>query len=152
MITEPQIRQLIEEKISDTGQFIVSLTSPGMNHFEIEMDGDNGFGIDDCSGIHRHIRKELGEEYEDLRLQVSSAGLDKPLRHLRQYVKNIGRPVEVLTMENNRVEGTLVKADDTGIALTFKERIKDGKRKKTVETQVELSHEEIRETKIVIRF
>ncbi len=60
--------------------------------------------------------------------------------------------MEVLTNENNRVEGTLVEADETRIVLKYKERIKEGKRKKTVETQVELNHEDIRETKIVIRF
>ena len=151
MITEAQIRQLVEDKIADN-QFIVSLTSSETNDFMLEMDGDQGFGIDDCSALHRHIRYELGEAADDLSLKVSSAGLDKPLRHPRQFAKNIGRPVQVLTMENNRVEGELVKADEQGIALRYKERIKEGKRKKTVETQVELRHEEIRETKIVIRF
>ena len=151
MVTEAQIRQLVEDKIADN-QFIVSLTSSETNDFMLEMDGDRGFGIDDCTALHRHIRYELGEAADDLSLKVSSAGLDKPLRHPRQFAKNIGRPVQVLTMENNRVEGELVKADEQGIALRYKERIKDGKRKKTVETQVELRHEEIRETKIVIRF
>jgi len=151
VITEATIQQLIEDKLTDE-QFIVSLNSSGANDFKVELDGDKGFGIDDCTAIHRYIRKELGEDADDLSLQISSAGLDKPLRHPRQFTKNIGRPVEVLTMDNNRVEGKLTKADEQGIEISYKERIKEGKRKKTVETQVALAHEEIRETKIVIRF
>ena len=152
MVTEAQIRELVEAKIADSGQFIVSLTSSETNDFMLEMDGDKGFGIDDCTALHRHIRYELGEAAEDLSLKVSSAGLDKPLRHPRQFAKNIGRPVEVLTMENSRVSGELIRADESGIALRFKERIKEGKRKKTVERELALNHDEIRETKIVIRF
>lgn len=149
--TEDQIRQIVEEKISDD-QFIVSLSSNASNDFVLEMDGLNGFGIDDCTALHRHIRFELGEEAEDMGLQVSSAGLDKPLRHPLQFEKNVGRTVQVLLNDNERFEGELVEAQPESITIRYKERVKEGKRKKTVETQKLLNHSDIRETKIVIRF
>ncbi len=41
----------------------------------------------------------------DFSLEVSSAGLDEPLKSLRQYKKNIGRLVEVQFQDGTQKEG-----------------------------------------------
>ena len=47
-------------------------------------------------------------------LEVSSPGLDEPLKLHRQYLKNIGRKVEVLLKDGRKIEGKLLEVNETG--------------------------------------
>ena len=50
-------------------------------------------------------------------LEVSSPGVDEPLKLKRQYIKNIGRYLEIDTTEGNHLEGKLLMADESAIEL-----------------------------------
>jgi ribosome maturation factor RimP len=81
-------------------------------------------------------------------LEVSSPGLDEPLKMHRQYAKNIGRFVEVITKEGLRKEGKLINATDNEIVI--EEEMGKGKKKETVQHAVPMT--EIKSTKIQIKF
>ena len=56
---------------------------------------------------------QLEEQFPDwsYELEVSSAGLEHPLKMLRQYKKNIGRNLEVHLHDGKLMEGKLLNAD-----------------------------------------
>ena len=84
----------------------------------------------------------------DFSLEVSSPGLDEPLKLHRQYLKNIGRFVEVIENDGTKKEGKLVSATEGQIVI---EEIK-GKGKKMETVQHTISVENIKTTKIQIKF
>ncbi|UKI38881.1 MAG: hypothetical protein L6V35_06150 [Alistipes putredinis] len=68
---------------------------------------------------------------EDFSLTVSSAGIGQPLKLLRQYLKLIGRPVEVLLANGTKILATLVAATDDSITVSYTEKaIVEGKKRK----------------------
>ncbi len=83
-----------------------------------------------------------------LRLEISSPGLDEPLKLNRQYVKNIGRFVEVDDINDMKREGKLISVTTEEIEI---EEIK-GKGKKVETVQHTISFSEIKTTKIQIKF
>src|SRR3954464_3394092 len=98
MITKKLITDLAEERMAerDNGLFIVELTISSRNIIRLELDKhEGGVTVEDCVSVSRNIEHNLDRESQDFELHVSSAGLDKPLRVHAQYVKNIGRGLEV---------------------------------------------------------
>ena len=81
-------------------------------------------------------------------LEVSSPGLDEPLKLYRQYVKNTGRKVEVLLNEGTRLEGTLKKVEETGIEV----ETETGKNRKKEVVSHTIAFDKIKTTKIQIVF
>ena len=75
--------------------FLVSIRIKPTNNFKIYLDADSGLSIEKCIRINRTLYKTIEEEawYPDgnFSLEVSSPGVDEPLKMLRQYKKNIGR-------------------------------------------------------------
>lgn len=147
MISEEKILNLVEEKIADTSFFIVDIKVSSGNKISVELDGDQGITIDDCVSVSRHIEFNLDREIEDFSLQVSSAGLDRPLRHHRQYIKNIGKEVMVITKDGNTFEGEIMAAQEyLQLALPA------SKKKKLPAREEIINWENVKETRVVISF
>ena len=158
MLNKKNIEKLALERIDelDRGLFIVDISVSPKNVIQVELDCEDGnVAILDCVSVSRNIEHNLDREEQDFELQVSSAGLDKPFRVLKQYIKNIGYEVKVILNEKNQVlEGVLTHADENGIKLetTTKERLEDKKKKVTVVQEHEFTYDQIKETKIIISF
>lgn len=157
MITKKHVTELAEERMKerDNGLFIVDLTISAKNVIRLELDKHTGgVTVEDCISVSRNIEHNLDREAEDFELHVSSAGLDKPLRVHAQYVKNIGRGLDILLKSSEKTEGTLTEVTETGIVISNTEkRVIEGKKKKeTVEVTQQLSFDEIAEARIVISF
>lgn len=154
MITENTIRGLVAEKIEGTDYYILEVDIKPGNVIKVELESMGPVSISDCVDISRQIEHNLDRDAEDFSLQVTSPGLDKPLRDYRQYVKNIGRNLKVQRTEGSEVEGELVAADQDGIKLHTKrkERVPGKKKKITIEEDLELSYTEVRQAKIKINF
>lgn len=154
MITENTIRKLIAEKIEGTDYYILSVEIKPGNNIVVELENSGPVSITDCVDISRQIEHNLDREAEDFSLQVSSPGLDKPLRDYRQYVKNIGRSLKVLLADTKEVEGELIAADIDGITLFSKrkERLEGKKKKILIEEKLDLKYPEIKQAKIKLTF
>ena len=133
--------------------FLIELKVDNNNHISVVIDGDEGVSVNDCIAVSRKIEHNLDREEEDFSLDVASAGVSQPLIQLRQYKKNIGRKVSVVTAEG-KVEGELVKVEDEKITLKWKAREPKpvGKGKVTVTREAVLPVEEINEAKVIITF
>jgi len=113
---------MIEEILSEEPvYFLVDLRIKPINNIKIFLDGDAGITIEKCVQVNRKLYKKLEEAAYypegDFSLEVSSAGLDEPLKSLRQYKKNIGRPVEVQLLDGSLKEGVLLDVNEEGIVL-----------------------------------
>jgi ribosome maturation factor RimP len=156
MNSEPQILAL-ELRVkglikSEPDVFLVEIRIKPTNNIKVFIDGDQGVSIDKLVQYNRRLYRQLEEENfypnGDFSLEVSSPGLDEPLKLHRQYLKNIGRFVEVTDKEDVKSEGKLISATETDIVV---EEIK-GKGKKMETVQHTISFDNIKTTKIQIKF
>lgn len=157
MISREKIIQLIEERIAEHDQtlYLVHLKINPGNIIQVEIDKENGYvSIDDCVAVSRNIEHNLDRDTEDFELEVSSAGLDQPLRMYKQYIKNIGQKVKVKLFEKGSVEGEIKSADQIGFVIETKEKkTVEGRRKKEwVVNNIPLRYDEIKETKLILSF
>jgi len=153
MNIEKRVKELIEEKIADKPNlFIVDIKMHSNGKLVILVDGDNGIGIDDVAGISRYVGFKLEEENvieTAYNLEVSSPGLDAPLKLIRQYIKNIGRNLAVKMADGTKREGKL--SSITEDAIVIEEKIKEkGKRAEVIEAVIPI--DKIAETKVLISF
>lgn len=133
-----EIRRIAESVLTDPGQFIVDVivsSKQGPRKVLVLLDSDNGISIDECADVSRSLSKVLDEVswLEDAyMLEVSTPGLDHPLKLTRQYRKNIGRRLKVKISEKTQ-EGKLTAVTDG--TITLEQEVGSGKKKeiKTVE-------------------
>jgi ribosome maturation factor RimP len=147
------IRQLAEEIISnDSDTFLIDVKLKPGNNIQVFVDADAGLPIGRCTGYNRQLYKLIEEaamfNEGDFSLEVSSPGLEEPLKLTRQYLKNVGRLVEVILTDGHKVNGKLVAADEAEITV---EETK-GKGKKLEMLQHNFSYTDIKSTKIQIVF
>lgn len=157
MISKTKVLELIDERFAelDNGLFLVDLTISKTNQINIEIDKHaGGVSVKDCMAVSRNVEHNLDREEADFELHVSSAGIDRPLRVLAQYIKNIGRSVELLMNDGTQLEGVLKAATETEIEIETSrvEKIEGKKKKETIVEQLVLPLNKIKETKIVITF
>jgi ribosome maturation factor RimP len=92
----------------------------------VYVDTDQGITLSQIAKLNNEISDQL--DMHDVipgayRLDVSSPGLDRPLKHLWQYRKNIDRYVQVNYQEEDKqkeVTGKLINADEKQITLKLK--------------------------------
>jgi ribosome maturation factor RimP len=154
MITAEQIQTLVDAKLAEGDNFLVELIVKPGNKIIILLDNDKGVSIADCVAMSRHVEFNLDRETEDFELRVSSPGLDQPFKTLRQYQKYLGKQVEVTTKDQKKLSGKLNKVDKEGIELETraKERLDSKKGKQLVINNINLTHDQIKETKVVVSF
>ena len=154
MIAKEQIEKLIQPKIEEDGLFLVEISINSSNHISIFIDGDKGVNIDQCIELSRFIEQSLNRDEDDFELNVSSAGLDLPLKVQKQYIKNIGRLVDVVLTNGQKLTGKLVNANDIGIDLEVEKSVlSEGKKRKQLVTVIDtFKYSDIKTTKIVVSF
>ena len=139
----------------NNGLYIVELTISSANSIHVEIDKMvGGVTVTDCVSVSRNVEHNLDRDEEDFELHVSSAGLDKPLRHINQYIKNIGRRVEIVRKDGEKLEGEIIKiTDDTMIIKDqVSKQLENKKKKVLVEEVTEVHFSDVKESKIVISF
>ncbi len=144
---------MAQSLLKDESHFIVDVVAsfkgnPGK--LLVIVDGDNGIGIDDCADLSRELSKTLDEANlidKAFNLEVSTPGLDQPLKSKRQYVKNIGRNVRVRLADKTE-EGKLTAVTDLAIVLT--QTVGSGKKKE--EKTVEIPFDKIDKTIVLVSF
>jgi ribosome maturation factor RimP len=149
----PDITALAEKTVSAfEGIFLVQVKVKPTNNIKVFVDGDSGVTIETCVKINRSLYKtieELGWYPEgDFSLEVSSPGVDEPLKLYRQYKKNIGRTVALTLSNEDKLTGKLTAANEEGIVIDYTE----GKGKKAIAHSRVLAFEEIKQAVVQITF
>lgn len=122
--TAESIQTLAEETLKEREDlFIVDVRvvgNSGNQKVIVLVDGDQGISIEDCSDISRALSELLDQKNildQKYTLEVSSPGLDFPLKFIRQYIKNIGRRVKVKLKEGKIIKGELMNASEKEIII-----------------------------------
>ncbi|MEI7503516.1 MAG: ribosome assembly cofactor RimP [Paludibacter sp.] len=154
MILKETVNQIIEDYIVGKNYYLVDLKITPDNRISVEIDSFNGVSIEFCMELNKHIESQLDREIEDYELEVSSAGLTEPFKVLKQYEKNIGNEVEVLTKVGFKISGILVEVLETEFILEIEkiEKPEGSKRKIIVKERLTFPYEDIKTTKYIIRF
>jgi ribosome maturation factor RimP len=143
----------ISEAISeDPSTFLVEIRIKPTNNFKIFLDSDEGVTIEKCVSLNRRLYKQIEEQGffpdGDFSLEVSSPGLDEPLKLHRQYLKNKGRKVEVLTTEGALIAGVMKEVEQMGIVVTEEK----GKNKKKELVDHTIPYDHIKTTRVQVVF
>jgi ribosome maturation factor RimP len=146
------IKTIVESLIDDTDAFIVdSKVTPG-NNFKFFIDADSGFDLKRCVSVTRQLRKQIEEKelYPEgnFTLEVSSPGIDEPLKFLRQYHKNIGRLLEITfnDIEQKPIVGRLKGVEEEAINIELTDK------KKKISTEQNIEFQQIKKAIIQIEF
>lgn len=154
MLKKEDIEAIVNESIADTEAFLVEVDVKPGNLIRVFVDEPDDISLDECVRISKVIEAGLDRGKEDYDLQVSSPGLENPFKVLAQYLKNIGMELKVETLDNQRLTGELVSADEEGIVLNALVKVKsEGSKKKKPGIQaMSLKFGEIKSAKVNLQF
>ena len=147
-----QLKVYIDEAIADTNLFIVEIKGITVKRAMILLDGDEGVKIEDCARVSRHINQRMEEDGLSealISLEVSSPGVDFPLKFERQYPQHVGRTLAIKLLDGKELEGKLISID--AVVIAVEEKIKE-KGKKVSLNNISLALSEIAEAKIKVTF
>ena len=112
----------LTETLSGLGYELVDLESSRGGLVRIFIDSPRGISVEDCARVSNHLTRAFsveGIDYE--RLEVSSPGLDRPLKRLEDYGRFAGQKASVrLRLPRDgrrRFEGVLQGIEDGGVVL-----------------------------------
>ena len=134
-----RITYLAQHALSSEAHFLVDVIvsiNRGPTKVTVVLDGDQGITIDDCSSVSRSISKGIEDENlinENYTLEVTTPGLDQPLKLSRQYVKNRGRELKVHLKDKKIIEGLLKEATAERITLEYEAKGDKKKERKIME-------------------
>jgi ribosome maturation factor RimP len=147
------VEGMVQALLADQSDyFLVDIRIKPTNNIKVYLDGDKGIPIEFCVRVNRALYRKLEEASlfpdGDFSLEVSSPGLDEPLKLLRQYKKNVGRQVELVLQDGTKKEGRLLEVTEDGVIV---EEIR-GKNKKREVINHTFLFDNIKTTKIQVVF
>ncbi len=153
MDIKARLTELTEASVVNSSLFLVEVVASAkhLSKITVIVDGDQGVTIDDCTRISREISEKLDKMdlgIEHYVLEVSTPGLDHPLKLKRQFRKNVGRGLKVHRTDKSNVQGTLVQVTEDRIEL--KQEVKEGKL--TIEKLQVVPFEEIERAFVMVSF
>ena len=137
MIDKKSVEEFIAGKLEGTDYFPVEVKVSGDNEIKIEIDSMGSVDIDFCVELSRAFGEAFPREEEDYELEVGSAGITSPFKVRRQYEKNVGNDVEVVTADGRKLRGVLAAVDDGGFTIRTVEKVRPEGAKRPVEQQVD---------------
>lgn len=148
-----KIEEFVRNLIETPGDlFLIEVKITPANKVIVSLDGDNGITIDNCTKINKALYSFIEEKGlfgdRDFSLEVSSPGVDKPLKLLRQYKKNMGRKVEVALTDGASLEGKLIDVNEQNITIEEK----TGKGNKMMMKTTTILFNQIKHTTVLITF
>ncbi|NNF01611.1 MAG: ribosome maturation factor [Bacteroidia bacterium] len=146
-IDTQDIKDMVQQSIAETDAFIVDIeVKPGK--VSIFLDKPAGITIEECSKVHRHLKSEIDDEefFERYDLEVSSPGMDRPLKVIEQYQRRLGSELNVKLQDDVKVSGVLKTVNENGITLEVQ-----GQKETDKEEQI-IDFVNIKEAKLLVNF
>jgi ribosome maturation factor RimP len=163
-----QLEELIRHKFEEadwTDCFLIELTISPLKAVEVIIDADAGVNFDQCKKLSRFIENWLdgvdaenpqgtgkGILGDDYTLEVSSPGVVRPLKFVRQYPRNVGRTLEVLNTEGSVLTGVMTAVDAEKITLEWEDIRKEGKKKIKEMVTKEIPYSQIKRAIVMVKF
>ena len=90
---EPRCRRLAEKMRYELVDVCLDREPTG-KYLRIYIDRPEGISLDDCEAYHKAVRP-LTEDYDYDFMEVSSPGIDRPLKKDRDFERNLGSEIEI---------------------------------------------------------
>ena len=117
-MTKDQIIKAVETAVAERGCFLVDVTVSKDNDIEIVIEKEEGVvDWEDCAAVDKVVHEAFNQDVEDYALTVSSAGLDRPFKVLKQFQKAIGTKVEVWLKGGKKSKGILEAASEESVTV-----------------------------------
>ena len=140
MIDKNIIQKAVDEWLQKGDYYLVDVEMTDDDRIVIEIDHADGVWIEDCADLSRFLQEKLGDELGDYELEVGSAGIGQPFKVIQQYRNHVGKEVEVLTVDGQKLQGILkVVNDDDTFVVTVKEKQHQEGKKRPVLVEVDKS-------------
>lgn len=152
MLTVSAIHDWLVHYTDDEDFFIVDVRMPRGDEVSVEVDRDGGISSDECGTICRELSQWIDAQGYNVEITVSSPGLTTPMRTPRQFMKNVGRSVEVLQADGVKVSGGLLWAnlEEFAVEVSEKRRLEGEKRPRTVTHEAVWRYEDVKHVKLII--
>ncbi len=147
-INRTEISQKLQDAIEKLGYLFIDIDFRGDDRnriLEIYIDNEVGIITADCVDISRACGNLIEEENlieSKYRLDVSSPGIERPVKFIQQYKKHIGRNFE-LEFDNQvseKFEGKLIDMNNEILRFEINKKIE------------EVNFNNIKSAKIIVRF
>ncbi len=154
MIDKSVVKKLVDEWLEGKEYFLVDIQISPDDRIVVEIDHADGVWIEDCVELSKYIEERLSRDEVDYELEVGSAGLGQPFKVPQQYINFIGKEVEVLTKEGQKVKGVLKSVDGENFTVSVNEKVQVEGKKRPVKMDVdhEYNMNEVKYTKYIISF
>lgn len=118
----PDREAWLRETLSGLGYELVDLEASRGGLLRVFIDAPKGISVEDCARVSNHLTRVFAVEGIDFeRLEVSSPGLDRPLKRLEDYARFAGQQASVrlkLPREGRRrFEGRIVGVEEGSVLL-----------------------------------
>ena len=112
----------LRDTLEGLGYELVDLETSRGGLLRVFIDSPKGITVEDCARVSNHLTRTFAvEEIEYERLEVSSPGLDRPLKRLEDFARFAGQAASVkLKLPRDgrrRYEGTLAGVEDGSVVL-----------------------------------
>lgn len=154
MTTSERVRALVEPVVARAGCEIYDVEHTG-GAIRVLVDREGGVDLEVLAQLTRQVSRLL-DEHDPLPgrylLEVSSPGLERPLRTAAHFVRAVGSEVSVKTLPGTegerRVRGTLAAADDEGFTV----RLAEGEAEAEAGAERRLRYDEIERARTVFEW
>jgi ribosome maturation factor RimP len=150
-----RIEELVESYLHNSEYFLVNVLIAGgksVPKIIVWLDGDAGVSIDKCAEVSRWVGKRIEDENlieSAYTLEVSSPGIDQPLKLFRQYKQHLGRNLKVTLTDGSTKTGKLEEVQENSIVLT---EVAKGKKKENPSLVTQIDTQAIEKAFVLISF
>lgn len=94
-------------------------------HLGLVIYSQNGVGTDECAQVYRLAlpRLEVLLDSRDVHLEVTSPGLDRKIKHPREYRIFEGKRVKVLTADQDWIHGIIASSDSSSVRIEMEKDV-----------------------------
>jgi ribosome maturation factor RimP len=141
-----KIQDMIAPLLEGTDMFITGIHIKPVGNVKVYLDADSGLSIEKSAGVNRTLYRliEAAGLFPDgnFSLEVSSPGIDEPLAGMRQYRKNTGRTLLVVTEDGQELRGTLQAVAEDAITLEVPQagKKKEAGKKEAIIMEIPFAH------------
>lgn len=151
-----ELTEFVEKELSGTDYYLIDVSSEPGERYIVEIDSDEGVDIDFCASLTRAIDEAFprDDDSTDYELEVGSSGLTSPFKVYRQYLKNIGQDVEILTNDGRKLHAILREAapDSFTVEYAVKEKLEGAKRPVEVKHRETFPYSAVKMVRVDLKF
>lgn len=121
------LQTILEQTVPGLGFELVDVEITPAKIIRVFIDKEGGITVEDCVSVSNHLsRVFLVEEVDYNRLEISSPGLERPLKKLEDYARFIGRVAKIKTRqlfdEQKVFQGVIQAVDGEKITLELDDK------------------------------